>query len=303
MDGVRFGADLQADLTRTTAFEAVMRVRATKGINVSSFYGNFYIRGADLLALPNATPETAFNVELSYDPAEVLAAGSVISVQAALLYTSSSGERRIAVHTLARPVVTVLADLFRNVDGDAVANMMAKIALDNALKNGLPSARKYLHSKVVDIIRAYRNTVSGGMGMHGGMVAPGRMGVGGGAPGGPPGGGGGATDISTMLPECLQLLPLLSLGLAKSPAYRGGEQVRSDERSALVYRMLTMPVTQSKKFVYPQLYGLHDLEPEDGEPLRGGEDFDPPSPYAGPRVRLPNTKTLSVSNLSSVGAF
>ena len=30
-----------------------MRVRATRGIRISNFYGNHYIRGQDLLALPN----------------------------------------------------------------------------------------------------------------------------------------------------------------------------------------------------------------------------------------------------------
>jgi oxygen-independent coproporphyrinogen-3 oxidase len=48
-DGARFQKDLINDLTRTTAFEAVMRVRATKGVAINSFYGNFFIRGADLL--------------------------------------------------------------------------------------------------------------------------------------------------------------------------------------------------------------------------------------------------------------
>jgi len=101
VDGARFHADLVNDLTRTTAFEAVMRVRATKGVSITSFYGNFFIRGADLLALPNATPETAFNVELSFDPQVALAAGSVVSVQSALLYTSSAGERRICAYASA----------------------------------------------------------------------------------------------------------------------------------------------------------------------------------------------------------
>jgi protein transport protein SEC24 len=30
---------------RATAFEAVMRVRATRGVRFSNFYGNYYIRG------------------------------------------------------------------------------------------------------------------------------------------------------------------------------------------------------------------------------------------------------------------
>jgi ABC-type dipeptide/oligopeptide/nickel transport system ATPase subunit len=36
-DGARFAADLERDLTRPTGFEAVMRVRATKGVSIANF--------------------------------------------------------------------------------------------------------------------------------------------------------------------------------------------------------------------------------------------------------------------------
>jgi protein transport protein SEC24 len=94
-DGARLARDLAKDLCRTTGFEAVMRIRCSKGVAITNFYGNFFIRGADLLALPNVTPSTAFNVELAHE--EELAPGSTITVQAALLYTATNGERRIAV--------------------------------------------------------------------------------------------------------------------------------------------------------------------------------------------------------------
>jgi hypothetical protein len=42
-------------------------------------------------------------VEVTHE--ETLVTGQVAYVQAALLYTSSAGERRIRVHTLALPVV------------------------------------------------------------------------------------------------------------------------------------------------------------------------------------------------------
>ena len=80
---------------------------------MTNFYGNFFIRGTDLLALPNVTQDTAFNVELAHE--EVLTPGTVIGIQAALLYTTSSGERRINVHTMAAPVSQLLADLFKKV--------------------------------------------------------------------------------------------------------------------------------------------------------------------------------------------
>lgn len=77
--GVKFNAELTRVLTRATAFEAVMRVRATRGLRITNFYGNYYIRGTDLLALPNCTPDSVFAVEFGYD--EQVLTASVISVQ------------------------------------------------------------------------------------------------------------------------------------------------------------------------------------------------------------------------------
>ena len=284
VDGDRFARDLTRDLTRTTGFEAVMRIRCTKGVSITNFYGNFFIRGTDLLALPNASCDTAFNVELSHE--EALVPGGVIAVQAALLYTTSGGERRIAVHTLAKPVSALLTDLFRGVRADDVANMMAKVALDHALRHGLPAARRYLHRTLVDIVRAYRAASSGG-GFGGGMqqqIAVTRALpslAGGGAAGGamPPGNSGAAgNDPTAMLPESLASLPLLVLGLQKCTLYRGGDVVRSDERSALVYRMLTMPVIDSRRYIYPRLYSLHDMEEAAGRPEGGSADAPPRLP-------------------------
>jgi len=104
-DGEKFEKDLNQCLTRATGFEAVMRVRATRGIRIAGFYGNYFVRGTDLLALPNCHSDSTFAMDLAYDEQTLLA--SAVTVQAALLYTTSSGERRIRVHTMVLPVVQV----------------------------------------------------------------------------------------------------------------------------------------------------------------------------------------------------
>jgi len=136
-DAARFTADLTRDLSRTTGFEAVMRIRASKGVTINNFYGNFFIRGADLLALPNVTPETAFNVELSHE--EALQPGSIVAVQAALLYTTSSGERRILVHTLAKAVTSSPLDLFARANVDSECALLgARAASAQLLTSSSP---------------------------------------------------------------------------------------------------------------------------------------------------------------------
>lgn len=104
-DGAKFEYDLHHDLTRATAFEAVMRVRATRGLRFSNYYGNYFVRGTDLLALPNCTSDSSFSMDIAYDEAQLSA--QAITIQAALLYTSANGERRIRVHTMVLPVTNV----------------------------------------------------------------------------------------------------------------------------------------------------------------------------------------------------
>jgi protein transport protein SEC24 len=104
-DGKRFEHDLTHDLTRPIGFEAVFRIRATRGVSVSPYYGNYFIRGTDLLALPNVTSDSVFACELGLE--EPVLHAQVITIQSALLYTSSSGERRICLHTMILPICQV----------------------------------------------------------------------------------------------------------------------------------------------------------------------------------------------------
>ena len=51
-------AQVRHNLTRTTGWEAVMRIRCSKGLRISAFHGHFFIRSTDLLALPQARSRT-----------------------------------------------------------------------------------------------------------------------------------------------------------------------------------------------------------------------------------------------------
>ena len=55
-------------------------------------------------------------------------------------------------------IISVFAELFHQVDQDALCNIMAKNALEIALKTGLDNGRSHLQTQCVDIVRAYRNS-------------------------------------------------------------------------------------------------------------------------------------------------
>lgn len=80
---------LRRYLTRKIGFEAVMRIRCTRGLSIHTFHGNFFVRSTDLLSLPNVNPDAGFGMQVSIE--ENLADVQSVCFQAALLYTSSKG--------------------------------------------------------------------------------------------------------------------------------------------------------------------------------------------------------------------
>jgi len=83
-DGEKFNRDVERDLTRETGFEAVMRVRCSKGLRVQSHFGNIYLRSSDLIALPNIDADKAFGVQFALQ--ENLTNVPYIYTQTALLF-------------------------------------------------------------------------------------------------------------------------------------------------------------------------------------------------------------------------
>lgn len=81
---------LRRYLTRKIGFEAVMRIRCTRGLSIQAFHGSFFVRSTDLLTLPNINPDAGFGMQIAIE--ENLSDLQSVCFQAALLYTSSKGD-------------------------------------------------------------------------------------------------------------------------------------------------------------------------------------------------------------------
>jgi protein transport protein SEC24 len=85
----KFSNELGHVLSRPLGLEAVLRIRATKGLKMNTFHGNFFLRSTDLLSLPNVNPDNLYTVEMSISE-EIKT--PTICVQTALLFTASTGK-------------------------------------------------------------------------------------------------------------------------------------------------------------------------------------------------------------------
>lgn len=284
-DGPRFEHDLRRTLIQTTAFESVMRIRCTKGMRITNFYGNFYIRGTDLMALPNCNTDSVFGFDLAHDEQNLI--NTHVTIQAALLYTSSEGERRIRVMTQALPVSALMSEVIASIDTDACVALLSKQAIEVTLKSGLDNARMRLQQVCVEMVRAARGgdkrTVSGY------SVPP------------PPGQqGGGESDEP--IPENLSLLPLYVLALMKNVAFRGGTDIHPDERVQAFHLLQGMGVNEAKNYIYPRLFALHEMGEDAGFPSED-EYADPDRVVGRNRILLPPASNLSIDSLSSEGVY
>ncbi|KAI5226025.1 Protein Transport Protein Sec24B [Manis pentadactyla] len=222
--------DLKRYLTRKIGFEAVMRIRCTKGLSMHTFHGNFFVRSTDLLSLANINPDAGFAVQLSIE--ESLTDTSLVCFQTALLYTSSKGERRIRVHTLCLPVVISLADVYAGVDVQAAICLLANMAVDRSMSSNLSDARDALVNAVVDSLSACGAAVSNAQ--HSALVAP----------------------------SSLKLFPLYVLALLKQKAFRTGTSTRLDDRVYAMCQIKCQPLVHLMKMIHPNLYRIDRLTDE-----------------------------------------
>ncbi|EDV58192.1 uncharacterized protein Dere_GG25252, isoform B [Drosophila erecta] len=247
-------------LTRKIGFEAVMRIRCTRGLQVHTFHGNFFVRSTDLLSLPNVNPDAGYGMQISYD--ETLTDAKTICFQAALLYTNSEGERRIRVHTVCLPVTASLPEVMHSADTEAIIGLLSKMAVDRSVASNLSDARDAFINATVDVYNAFKIAQNLPSGQSGQLIAP----------------------------RSLALLPLYILALLKHPAFRVGTSTRLDDRVYAMDCMKTLPLDQLMKYVYPELYKIdaliyHARNSNISSNQEDDEDEDEPLPEL-PRLQL-----------------
>lgn len=78
--------------------------------------------------------------------------GPVAVFQTAVLHTTSSGERRIRVITLALPTTNSLSEVYASADQIAIATLLADKAVERSMQAKLEDARDAVTNKLVDIL-------------------------------------------------------------------------------------------------------------------------------------------------------
>jgi protein transport protein SEC24 len=122
---LKLSQEISHAVTRETGYQALMKVRCSNGLQVSSYHGNFlqHTFGADL-EIGTIDADKALGVIFSHDGK--LDPKLDAHFQAALLYTSASGQRRVRCINIVAAVNEGGLETMKCIDQDAVVSIIAK---------------------------------------------------------------------------------------------------------------------------------------------------------------------------------
>ncbi|XP_014209166.1 protein transport protein Sec24D-like [Copidosoma floridanum] len=234
IDGERLITDIINNISRPIAFDAVMRVRTSTGVRPTDFYGHLHMPNTTDVELASLDSDKAIAIEIQHD--DKLTDDEGVFIQAALLYTSCGGVRRLRIINLSLRTSSMMAELYKSCDCDALVNFLLKQSVNKLVEYSPKAIRDTLTSKCAHILATYRK--------H--CASP-------------------STFGQLILPECLKLLPLYANSLLKSDAITGGAGITVDEKSYIMMLVSSMPITETVFHVYPRLISLYDADPASNE--------------------------------------
>eukprot|EP00798_Chlamydomonas_sp_ICE-L_P028228 gene28228-31329_t len=205
-----------------------MRVRCSQGLEVGSYLGAFYRTTFNPTDVNFPAVDCDKSVIVSLRHQEKLSPGAEAYFQAALLYTTTEGQRRIRVHTIAIPISDNMSTIFKAADLDSQIAIIGRRLAATLPGTSLSSARESITNQSVAILAAYRKYCASN-----------------------------SSSAQLILPEALKLLPLYALSLLKGPALKDG--VKPDERSIWISHMMSLETCRITPLLYPRLLSLADM--------------------------------------------
>jgi protein transport protein SEC24 len=232
LDGHRFISDLRHNISRPIAFDSILRVRTSTGVRPTDFFGSYFMSNTTDMELASVNSDAAVTLEIKHD--DKITDEDGVYVQAALLYTSVGGQRRLRIMNIGFNVSDNMGELYRNCDLDTIVNFFAKQNISKLMDSNPKTVRENMMQQCAQILACYRKN----------CASPSSAG-------------------QLILPECMKLLPLYTNCLLKSDAIAGGSDLGCDDRAFAMSCVSSMDVESSVAYFYPRLLPLHDVNPEE----------------------------------------
>lgn len=263
-DNTKLSLEIQHSVRRENGYQALMKVRCSNGLQVSSYHGNFiqHTFGADL-EIGVIDADKAIGVTFGYDGK--LDSKLDAHFQAALLYTTAAGQRRVRCCNIVAGVSDNAKDSIKFIDQDAVYTILAKEASTRLATTSatLKDIRLGLTEKTIDVLAGYRKNFLSQS--H------------------PPG--------QLVMPERLKEFCMYMLAMIKCRAFKGGNET-SDRRVHEMRLIRSMGALELSLYLYPRMIPVHNLQPEEGFP----------DPQTG-HLKMPPSIRTSFSRVEPGGVY
>jgi len=221
-------AQVARNLSRTWGYDAALRVRCSNGLGVQEYDGHISDLSTDVDAdIPIITSESTIAVILQHD--DKLPEDNCVYVQAALLYTTRNGERRVRVHNAAMRASRDHSSIFKGLDCDAIVGTLARMGAGLIYENNsLPSTTAFLSDTLVTSLATYRSCCCQNPS---------------------------ATQL--ILPEAIRLLPIYMIAMLKNPLFRHSSP--ADQRMSMMLEVMHQSLVSTLLHLYPKIFSLKTI--------------------------------------------
>ena len=204
----------------------------------------FHGSQSNLINLPTMDPDKTISVQLEVEKGvkKISQHFKYATIQSALLYTTSFGQRRIRVQSICVPVTNSLSELYKFACNDAIISFTAKTIVDKILEQAKQDKQFYfrevsneLLSKCVGILADYRFKCL----QHVNHTLP-------------------ADQL--ILPNKLLNLPLYIMAMIKNSTFRTGlSDIGTDERMFLFNFVRSGSVDAITGYLVPKMYEMNTM--------------------------------------------
>jgi protein transport protein SEC24 len=296
--------ELRRPVLSFTGCDAVFKLRCSTGIQVKSYMSctapgvtiENAMADSPELEMSIVDPQSCIAVALEHKVGGIPKGNKFVFFQSALLYTTSSGRRRVRVSTLGLRTSSEAADVFRSADFSAVTALLTRQAITNLWNPPLDTdtplqhARHEMTSKCVDILSNYRLHTSAFSLPIGQLI----------------------------LPDRLQLLPLFCLSALKSVMLRSslpklGSGIRAvkpsptaDERAFGLISGASVNPALAMLLVHPNVFPILNLQDGAGEwqiPEYSMASSEMERAACHAYIQLPGTVNPSITCLEDGGVY
>uniref|UniRef100_A0A8D3D1A8 SEC24 homolog D, COPII coat complex component n=1 Tax=Scophthalmus maximus TaxID=52904 RepID=A0A8D3D1A8_SCOMX len=224
-DGEHFLRDLRKDVQKSIGFDAIMRVRTSTGFRATDFFGAIHMNNTTDIEMAAVDCDKALTVEFKHD--DTLSEESGAFMQCALLYTTTSGQRRLRIHNMSLNCSSQLSELYKNCETDSLINFFAKSAYRAILNQPLKNVRDILVNQTAHMLACYRKNCASQ-----------------------------SVASQLILPKTMKVFPVYINSLMKTAPLVGSTELATDDRAHQRLSVMAMGVEDTQLLLYPRLMPL-----------------------------------------------